>query len=185
MLAVTIQKEYIKTPALCQGHKAGSFMLAILCVCLCFVYRAYGVRGRRVERVELQGTSAHIDNIVPRARGNEDRVVFSHASHLVKAILAVAHIYPCPAALNTKKLVNVVVHLNAYLPTRGDAHQGKLHIPPRPERRAEIFVHYCRVTNIENERLAPVVSYFGMLTAVAFSHKCTSKNGFSTVYAEG
>ena len=53
-----------------------------------------------------------------------------------------------------------------------------------PERRTEIFVHVCSVIDIEYKRLASVVANFGMLTAISMSHKCTSKNGFGTVYAE-
>ena len=54
----------------------------------------------------------------------------------------------------------------------------------RPERRTEIFISVCCVIDIEYKGLASVVTDFGMLTAVLMSHKCTSKNGFDTVYAE-
>ncbi len=83
---------------------------------------------------------------------------------------AASHINLGVTALDTDKLVNILVHFNANIAADGDTHERQLHMASRPERGAEIAVHVSRVTNIEYKRLSTVVAHFGMPAAVVISH---------------
>ena len=80
-----------------------------------------GVLRRCIERIELQRSVTHIDNIVPRTCGNEDGIITVHACLLLQIISATAHIYLGSAVLYTNKLVNVRVHLYADVAANGNA----------------------------------------------------------------
>ena len=56
---------------------------------------------RCVERIELQGSVAHVDDIVPRTCGNEDGVIAVHACLLLQIISATAHIDLGPRMTST------------------------------------------------------------------------------------
>ena len=69
--------------------------------------RTEGMLRRRVKRIELQRAVARIDDVVPRARGNENGVTSVNARPFLQIVAAGAKINLSPAALYTDKLVNV------------------------------------------------------------------------------
>ena len=48
-----------------------------------FMHRTKRMLRRRVERIELQGSVARVDDVMPRARGNEDSVIAVHTAHFL------------------------------------------------------------------------------------------------------
>ena len=146
-------------------------MPVMLCVRFRSVNRSSWVLRRRVERIKLQGAITCIDNIMPRACGNENGVITVYTADLLQIASAVAHIDRRFSALHAYKLVNVLVHLCADVTAYGNVHQGQLHVPSRPKRRAKILVPIGCVIDIEYKRLAPVITDVGMLTAAVLSHK--------------
>ena len=82
-------------------------MFIVLRISLCAMHRAKGMLRRRVERIELQGAVARVDNIVPRACGDEDGVVSVHTSNLAQIVSAIAHIDRGSATLHANKLVDI------------------------------------------------------------------------------
>ena len=147
---------------------------SILCVLLNgfdFVHRAERMLRRRVERIELQGPITDVDEIVPRACGNEKGMISFYTRDFTQSVSAIAHTDLHSAAFQADKLVNVGVHLHTDISVYGDTHQRELHIPSRPERCAEILIHIRCMIDVENKQLASIVSDFRMLAAVASSHK--------------
>ena len=139
-----------------------------------FMHRADGVLGRRVERAELERGVPHVDDIVPRARGNDDGIVSVHARFLPQRIATRAHIDLGAPLLDADELIHVGVHLRPDIPAYGNAHKGELHILPRPECGAEIAVHGGGVMDVADKRLISVIADLGMLAARTISHKSTS-----------
>ena len=87
-----------------------------------FMHRAKGMLRRCVERIELQWAVPHVDDVMPRARGNENGVISVCTAHLAQIASARAHIDLRLTAFEAHKLVNVRVHLHADVAARGNAH---------------------------------------------------------------
>jgi hypothetical protein len=123
-----------QTPAGLFGRRAVEMLFLPFGLLFGLLPKAVAVLGRSVDGIEQQRLLAGVDEVMPRARGHDDGMIFLHLrANAVDHNLAFA-------LLDAEELVAVIVHLLANLVARLQRHQHELHLLAGVEDTAEIAV---------------------------------------------
>src|SRR4029077_901027 len=112
---------------------------------------------RRIDGVEPKGLATDVGDVVPRARGHEDRPPVLDLPVEVEPVLAGAHLHAAPARVEPQELVGLRVSLEADVLADGDRHEGQLEVLPRPRDRPVVPVLQRCALEVEALRFRPDV----------------------------
>lgn len=112
-----------------------------------------GMLNGRIDRIQLNRLIPRVDQVMPCSSGDENGEILRYISLIVQAGLRASHHDSAPALLQTKKLIQVGMHLQADFSARRNAHQGELQMGPRPKRPPEKGILQGRLLDVNHIRV--------------------------------